>query len=296
MNQLLKTHISDLNYSIDYDEIRIENTNLCGYKCYFCPREELTRQKGVMPVEDLVTIISQIGDYRGSVDLHGFGEPLLDTDLPQKIGLIKSSWPHSKARIISTLGLSLSDESFKQIVNSGLDTLEVSFYGIDRESYKKSHGVDKFELVRSNLTLISNLIKESNSSLEVVIRDLPIIDSDSDQRKEIDSWLLGLGVNKVSKHNMHNYGGGREYNQPPKEGVCSVVWGYRKRVLQITWDLNIIPCCFDSNSTVIFGNLRESSLAKIFQNERYIEFINSHKDNNLTGYPVCEKCERCFKP
>ncbi len=296
MNQLLKTHISDLNYSIDYDEIRIENTNLCGYKCYFCPREELTRTKGVMPVEDLVTIISQIGDYRGSVDLHGFGEPLLDTDLPQKVGLIKSSWPHSKARIISTLGLSLSDESFKQIVNSGLDTLEVSFYGIDRESYKKSHGVDKFELVRSNLTLISNLIKESNSSLEIVIRDLPIIDSDSVKRKEIDSWLSGLGVNKVSKHNMHNYGGGREYNQPPKEGVCSVVWGYRKRVLQITWDLNIIPCCFDSNSTVIFGNLRESSLAKIFQGERYIEFINSHKDNNLTSYPVCEKCERCFKP
>ncbi|WP_039912246.1 radical SAM/SPASM domain-containing protein [Cellvibrio mixtus] len=296
MNQLLKTQVSDLNYSTNYDEIRIENTNLCGYKCYFCPREELTRKKGVMPVEDLVTIINQIGDYRGSVDLHGFGEPLLDTDLPQKIRLIKSKWPHSKTRIISTLGLSLSDESFKQVVNSGLDTLEVSFYGIDRESYKKSHGVDKFELVRSNLTLISNLIRESSSSLEMVVRDLPIINSDSDKRKEIESWLLGLGVNKVSKHNMHNYGGGREYNQPPTEGVCSVVWGYRKRVLQVTWDLNIIPCCFDSNSTIIFGNLRESSLEKIFQGKKYIEFINSHKENNLSGYPVCEKCERCFKP
>jgi MoaA/NifB/PqqE/SkfB family radical SAM enzyme len=286
----------NLNLKINYDEIRIENTNHCGYKCYFCPREELTRKKGFMPIEDLELIINRIEYYSGSVDLHGFGEPLLDTELPQKIKLIKSSWPQSKTRIISTLGLSLSDHFFKQIVDSGLDTLEVSFYGVDRETYKQSHGVDKFELVRSNLTLISNLIKESNAPLEIVIRDLPIIGSDNKARKEIDNWLSNLGVSRVSMHNMHNYGGGRDYNPPPKDGLCSVVWGYRKRILQITWDLNIIPCCFDSNSTIVFGSLRESSLSNIFQSDAYLEFIAAHNNNDLQHYPVCEKCERCFKP
>ena len=87
-----------------YDEVRIENTNHCGYKCFFCPREELSRAKGYMSLSDLDLVLDRVDDHRGQVDLHGFGEPLLDTLLPEKVRKVSSKWPEAKTRIISTLG------------------------------------------------------------------------------------------------------------------------------------------------------------------------------------------------
>ena len=115
------------------------------------------------------------------------------------------------------------------------------------------------------------------------------------QRESLDQWLKDVGVKRINQHVIHNYGGGRSYNDAGTQGVCSVVWGFRKRVLQITWDLDVIPCCFDSNSSVKFGNLQDSSLTEIYSNNIYQDFIEDHKKNTLEKYPVCDKCERCFK-
>lgn len=284
--------------SYEYEEIRIENTNHCGYKCFFCPREELTRDKGYMSIADLETVLDQIDDHSGSVDLHGFGEPLLDTDLPEKVALVKKRWPKAKTRIISTLGLSVKAEALERLVASGLDTIEVSFYGTDRSSYREAHGVDKFELAKQNLEILAHCIWNTNATMEIVVREFPIHDTivTDVNRDAMDKWLLELGVARISKHKMHNYGSGRSYNTPETQGVCSVVWGFRKRVLQVTWDLDIIPCCFDSNSTVVFGNLRKNSLHNILSGTPYLKFIQAHKDNTLEDYPVCVNCERCFKP
>ena len=70
----------------------------------------------------------------------------------------------------------------------------------------------------------------------------------------------------------------------------------RRRILQVTWDLDVIPCCFDFNATVTFGNLREQSLAEIFAGETYRKFIEAHLANQIEVYPVCVGCERCFQP
>lgn len=286
----------------EFEEIRIENTNHCGYKCFFCPREELSREKGYMSLASFDLLLSGLGSHNGSVDLHGFGEPLLDKLLPEKIRKAKEKWPAASIRIISTLGLSLKGEYLQKLVSSGLDSIEVSFYGIDSESYKDSHGVNKFDLAKKNIESILTLVKSSNSSLELVIREFPKhdkikqLDMIYETRNKLDQWFRDIGVVRVSQHVIHNYGGGRDYNKPVTEGVCSVSWGFRKRVLQITWDLDIIPCCFDSNSSVVFGNLKTETIEEIFSSIKYLEFINDHENNSLEKYPVCMKCERCFKP
>ncbi|KZN37878.1 hypothetical protein N480_14135 [Pseudoalteromonas luteoviolacea S2607] len=294
---------TDIRLEVDhYEEIRIENTNHCGYKCFFCPREELTRDRGFMSIEDLALVLDRVGEYKGKVDLHGFGEPLLDRSLAQKASLIKKVWPEAKSRIISTLGIPLKDNAIDEIVTSGLGTIEVSFYGVDEASYKESHGVNKFERVKENIERIMSRVRALGSSMELVIREFPTHDDitqpgyTKSKKEELATWLQDQGVKVFRQNVIHNYGGGRAYNKPETKGVCSVVWGFRKRILQVTWDLDIIPCCFDSNSTVIFGNLRKQQLSEIFAGEKYTDFIEAHKKNEISQYDVCVKCERCFKP
>jgi hypothetical protein len=58
-------------------------------------------------------------------------------------------------------------------------------------------------------------------------------------------------------------------------------------VLQITWDLDVIPCCFDSNASIVLGNLRHQSLEEVFQGSTYRDFIAAHMVQSLDPYPAC---------
>src|SRR5437762_1537128 len=92
-------------HPLTFEQIRIENTAHCSYHCFFCPREKLTREKGFMPVEDFELVLSRIGDHNGRVDLHGFGEPLLDRFLTKKVHILKKKWPNAVPSIYTTLGV-----------------------------------------------------------------------------------------------------------------------------------------------------------------------------------------------
>jgi MoaA/NifB/PqqE/SkfB family radical SAM enzyme len=299
--QLSSTDYRLASHPLKFSEIRIENTNHCGYHCFFCPREELTRDQGVMPIEDLSLILDRVGNHEGLVDLHGFGEPLLDKLLPEKIALVASRWPRAEPRFYSTLGVKVQTGYFSKLVDAGLRHVEVSLYGFDPESYRQAHGADRYQMARENLTQLCATQHDSAGKLNVVVRAFPKHDTikqpgvNQERLAEFHQWLDGLGVNIVRERDLHNYGNGRAYNQPGTNVPCSVVWGYRRRVLQITWDLCVTPCCFDFNAEVKLGNLRTQSLEQIFDGPLYTEFIQSHVENRLERYPVCLKCERCYR-
>jgi hypothetical protein len=113
--------------------------------------------------------------------------------------------------------------------------------------------------------------------------------------QEFHEWLKELGVTVFRERDLHNYGSGRQYNTPGENVPCSVVWGFRRRVLQITWNLDVIPCCFDFNAEIKLGNLRHQTVAEVFTGPVYIDFIQSHIDNRLDNYRVCQACERCYR-
>ena len=105
-------------------------------------------------------------------------------------------------------------------------------------------------------------------------------------------WVKGLGFELHEWAYVHNYSSGRSYNQPNQERMCPVIDGKRKNILNITWDLNVIPCCFDFNATIRFGNLRNQTLEEIFLSPEYLSFVIAHKSNELSAYSVCQNCEK----
>jgi MoaA/NifB/PqqE/SkfB family radical SAM enzyme len=288
-------------HPLAFEEVRIENTNRCHYHCFFCPREKLTREQGFMPVEDLALVLDRIGEHAGGVDLHGFGEPLLDRALARKLELVRSRWPEARPRIFSTLGVRVKPGYFQELVDAGLRSIEVSFYGFDRETYQQVHQADLYDLARGNLIALCETRHAVGERLEVIVRAFPSHPevrqpgANAERIQEFCSWLDSLGVTVYRERDLHNYGSGRTYNSVQEQLPCSVAWGFRRRVLQVTWDLFVIPCCFDSNAEVKLGNLRSQTLPEIFQSDFYRDFIQSHLENRLEDYPVCQACDRCHK-
>lgn len=279
----------------EFIEIRIENTNACGYRCFMCPRELQKRKIGFMTVDDFKHILTQLPKTPAAMDLHGYGEPLLDKHLFEKLDLAAKSGPFV-TRIFSTLGLDLSDQDLKMLALSKLNFLTVSMYGYNRETYKQIHGVDKFDLVQKNLKKLIQYIEEFKSPLNLVIK---VFDYEQQTQnfhdimtfKQMLASYSHSFVKIISTKAWHNYGNGRSFN-PFSKKLCPVVEGIRKNILQITWDLYVIPCCFDFDATIKFGNLKTQTLEEIFSSEAYLKFIDNHKKGDLSQMLVCQGCEK----
>lgn len=281
---------------LNFEEIRIENTNACGYRCVMCPREKLDRPLGYMTRDDFSLILDRLGSFEGRVHLHGFGEPLLDRSLLEKIRLLKRCWPKSSSYIFSTLGVKNID--WEELAISGLDYLNVSMYGFARQTYKNVHGVDRFDLVRDNLEQLAEAIAQKGSFLKVYVK-IPSLEVSSTlpiafphQAKSLVQWIEELGFTIAIWPKVHNYGDGRQFNMAQTERLCPVIEGSRSNILNITWDLNVIPCGLDYNATIRFGSLKKQSLEEIFSSPEYLRFVLSHKSNALSDYPVCMGCDK----
>ncbi len=254
-----------------------------------------------MPISDFAQIIRQIPFLKGQMHLHGYGEPLLDKGLNEKIKLAKTQTVLTTF-IITTLGVEMDDVELENLLAAALDTMMISFYGATPESYKSVHRVDKLELVKKNLRTLAYLkaakgyktnttIKISAPSSSGPFKIPGKLDEETRAMNEFIHEMNFLGYNLGSIQHLHNYGDGRAYNKP-QEKLCPVINGKRKGILNITWDLNVIPCCFDFNSSIIFGNLKNQTLEEIFNGEPYKRFVNSHLNGDLKDYPVCQNCEK----
>lgn len=280
-------------------QIRIENTNACGYKCTFCPREKMDRPVGIQSVEDFVFVMDRVEEYlgkkySGGVHLHGYGEPLLDKKLPEKIKLCHARWPKIKTTIITTLGYNLSREYIQELVDSGLCKLVVSFYGSDPETYKAHTTVDRFDIAFNNLKLLLELAALRDKPMEIKVQaHIFGLKSTADQKNK-ENFLKQIKELKVpiSYIRLHNYGDGRNYLKS-KKLLCERAIG--RRFLQVTWDLNVKPCGLDYNAQEKFGNLRTMTLKEIFMSEKAKQFLSDHCNENADVYSICKNCTmRCL--
>ncbi len=300
MNLFLKKALQ-LNKLPKFQEIRIESTNNCGCRCFMCPIDQMTRKKGFMSIEDLKLILKELSyiDYDVSFQLHGHGESLLCKDLGERISLIKNTNPHFLPQITTTLAYNIDEDWFESLFKNGLHEIFVSLYGYNNETYKSVHGVDKFELVKQNLKLLSKIKNKYPDTVIFIQLDdfkdkypLKIEENElNNLRNEFISYLKSLNFsdNEIIYWTLHNYGNSKS-DLPQTKNVypCSILWGTRKNILQIDWQLNIIPCCFDFDSKYSFGNLKEKTLKEIFCGEKRMKFLDSiSKGNKL---PLCVGC------
>ena len=71
---------------LQHPEVRYEPTDLCNANCTMCPRESHTRPQGIMDqglYERSIDEVAALGAEQ--VVLTGFGEPMLDRRLEDKI-------------------------------------------------------------------------------------------------------------------------------------------------------------------------------------------------------------------
>jgi MoaA/NifB/PqqE/SkfB family radical SAM enzyme len=282
------------------DNLELELTNACGYSCFCCPREQLTRDIGVMSTEQLALMCERLQPLQlKAIWVCGFGEPLLHPELVECVALLRQSFPAASINMVSTLGIKGEPGFWQRLADAGLDLIRVSLYGYTAGSYSVVHGADRFVDVMHNLRLLAD------SGIRIRIK-VPAFGEDSPLSGELASYepaamekvlseLNSLGINARETAHLFNRGTGREFNKPGCGFPCSIAWGGEQRFIRVWQDLSVVPCCMYFDGEYSFGNLGNQSLEEIYSSEAYTSFIKSTLEDDLSGLPTCANCERNYQ-
>jgi len=117
-------------------------------------------------------ILEQLAEFPKKVKkitFGGFGEPLLDTRLPNMIRLIKEKGVVKKILVVSN-GICLTPELWVKLRDAGLDEIKISLQGMNAEKYKNICGVDiNFDKLYKTLVYAFN--NKGNCTIRIKVAD-----------------------------------------------------------------------------------------------------------------------------
>jgi len=132
----------------------LETTNRCDSKCQTCIRTfQALEPPADLTLERVQAIVAQF-PVLDRVVLHGIGEPLLNRQIFDIVGYLKT-------RVASVLfnsdAISLTAPRADRLVESGLDEYRVSMDAATAATYRRLRGVDRFERVTANVARLTAL-------------------------------------------------------------------------------------------------------------------------------------------
>lgn len=267
-------------------QARIENTNLCNAECTICPRDSLSRPKGVMPLDHFETLARECAG-KGLKELHlqGFGEPFIDKDITKKIRLAADL---GIPELFLVTNASLIDETLaEKIVASGLHRMKISFYGTNEKEYESVHRPLKYTDVRENIKTLARAKKRLKSSTPKIAVQY------------IGRWwrfprfaIQWIRYATPQVNTLHNYGYGKKFvevNTEKDDRLCPMV---ARPIVQILWDGSVVPCCYDFNARHIIGNALETSIEEVWSSEKYQKFRDLHRKKDFSKLPMCLNCDK----
>jgi radical SAM protein with 4Fe4S-binding SPASM domain len=254
-----------------------------------CPRESHTRLHGIMDQTLYERSIDEVvGLGAEQVVLTGFGEPMLDRRLENKIRYAKSKG--LRTYIISN-GSALTPRRAAGLLLAGLDELRVSYYGMRAETYGAvMRGLD-FERTTKNLLHFLTVRKSLNLQCKIQLSYLVLPENEMDVDAFRAFWEPKVDYIEIWK--PHNFGDGKDFRQ--RIGIKKTCGRPANGPLQIQWDGTVIPCCYDYNNQIQLGNAFEDDVPTILKGNKYQALRDAHSKGEFHKFPYCDQCDQLLE-
>lgn len=291
--------------------LMIEPTNACNLHCPSCPTGsgKSKRPKRMMSFLEFKSIIDQSKGHVNNITLWNYGEPFLNRELLDMIQYATSAGMHITT---STNGEFFKTEDFcMEVVKSGLQNLIICLDGADQETISKYRKGASFSEIENGIRLIHEAKRTLASKTPIIELQFILMKHNAHQRDHMKLIAKELGVDTYSEKTV-----GISVNDPDfqdlareliptdtsfsryylqKDGTfalkgkihndCSTV--YEQCV--INSDGTVTPCCYDSYSEHVMGNVFEENLETIWKNDKYQSFRRRIREDRKS-IPLCNIC------
>jgi radical SAM protein with 4Fe4S-binding SPASM domain len=296
--------------------MQIELTNECPFRCVMCPRtDQMTRSEGHMSgdlfrkiIDELAAIHPNYAQTQHPIWLHHFGESLTHPDFAEFILYAKS---RNIPTAMSINPLMLNDRIATQLLQAAPHSLYVSLDGHDDESFEKIRGIPRaYEKSRQRLLrfLEGKVHMGVKTHITLSVIDFVLNGQRGDkQRAELEGYWRGVaGIDQFMWKPYDTFSGDSEPINAlgsPSEAVniarhykdifkvtCDFPW----RRMVIAWTGDVVPCCHDYDVKLSLGNVRDQSLASIWNGEKMLALRQEFMSGRVSN-PVCRDCEHRYK-
>jgi len=290
--------------------ISIEPTTSCNLRCPECPSglRSFTRSTGMMTHETFQQIIGELHPYLSYLILYFQGEPYLN---PGFFDLIKFASAKKIYTATSTNAHFLNENNCIKTVESGLDRIIISMDGTNQETYEKYRVGGQLEKVISGIENLVAIRKKIKSETPYVILQFLLFEHNIHQLSEIRKLARSLKVDKLEfkTAQVYDFENGSElipkneqfsrYRQNDNNhyqiksdhlNKCWKMW----HSCVMTWDGDIVPCCFDKDAKYVMGNVTRQSFQEIWNGQKYRDF-RSRLFDDRKRIDICKNCTEGLK-
>jgi len=290
--------------------ISVEPTTSCNLSCPECPSglKKFTRPTGKITRDDFAIVLEKMAKTLQYITFYFQGEPLLHSQFADFVRMAK------RYKIIvatSTNAHFLDVEVSNNLIDSGLDKLIISLDGVDAETYVKYRRGGDFNRVIENIKLVVEARKKRNVKHPFLELQFLVLKHNEHQIEAIKKLGKELGVDKVELKTaqVYEFEEGNDfipdidkyarYEKAPdgKYRIKNKLPNYCFRMWSgcvVTWDMKIVPCCFDKDADFRFGDIKVQEFSQVWQSKDYNAFRQQIL-NDRSKIDICRNCSEGLK-
>jgi radical SAM protein with 4Fe4S-binding SPASM domain len=231
------------------------------------------------------------------------GEPYLH---PEFLDLVKYSTKKGIYTATSTNAHYLNNENARKTVESGLDRLIISIDGTTQETYESYRIGGNLDKVIAGAKEIVKWKKQLKSNTPHVIFQFLVVKPNEHQLDDVRNLAKSVGVDDVlfKTAQIYDFENGsplipvqEKYSRytAKEDGTYSI----KNKLLDhcwkmwhscvVTWDGQVVPCCFDKDAHHVMGNLSNSSFSSMWSGPEYQSF----RQKLIRSRSNIEMCQNC---
>lgn len=266
--------------------VTLESTAKCNLYCPMCPREEYYFAPRDMRFDLFRKIVDEGKDHLEFVVPYGIGEPLLN---PALFEMIKHCKSHGLKTGISTNATLLDEERSRKLIESGLDYIIFAFDGATPEVYEKYRRGAKFDKVRANILNFLRIKLELKADIYCIVQMVRLRENQHQIKDFIKMWSIpGIDSVRIKEDEVRLGDTAVENGKSagPPRNPCHLLW---RGPMYVRYDGLVWPCCYSYKSKPI-GDLKQKTLAEVWNSPEMVKLRQAHISGKLDGYPDCQHC------
>jgi len=236
----------------------LEACGACNLACPFCPRE-LLPPTGNMSQSTFTAFLNHVSlRATDTVSFVGIGEPTMNRLLPDFLRQTKARYPNVRTWVTSN-GALLNERVVPALLEARLDTLDVSFNGLDAPTYERLMKGATFEKVLANLEYTAREIRRTRSATQLQINYI-LTQENAHQEAEIQAFWRARGITRFRVQHMHDRAGLTHVEgMTPRDtpGLHGRNCELFEVITFVTWQGDVMYCCHDIPRAHKLGNIAE---------------------------------------
>jgi MoaA/NifB/PqqE/SkfB family radical SAM enzyme len=285
--------------------VSIEPTTACNLGCSECPSglKSFTRPTGKLDLDVNRRLLKSLGKQLFYINYYFQGEPFLH---PQFLELIREAKKHRIYTATSTNAHFITPQKAEEIVASGLDRLIISIDGLTQQTYESYRVHGSLEKVLNGAAQLVAAKKKAGSATPHLIFQFLVVKPNEHEVDAIFEKAKELEIDEVrlKSAQVYDYKNGHplipendKYARYRRQADGTYRLKYKTSnhcwrmwsSCVLTWDAQVVPCCFDKDATQVLGTALDQDFKTLWRSADYQAF----RQAVLTGRNQIEICKNC---